>query len=156
MMKGLYLYLFFAVLVTATDGKGNTKQEILSISSGTSFGMCAGYCRQSIKITSNPRELIALKEPNFDQAEYPLVQKQFPFSLNQWQQLINLVDSKGFQALDDTIGCPDCADGGAEWIEIVFLNTAKRVTFEYGHLIKGFEGLINQLRKLRDDYVSKL
>jgi len=70
--------------------------------------------------------------------------------------LISLVDSKGFRALDDSIGCQDCADGGAEWIQINWPDINKRVTFENGQLIKGFEGLINELRKLREQYVNNL
>ncbi|CAF3727721.1 unnamed protein product [Adineta steineri] len=88
-------------------------------------------------------------EPNFAQTQYS-------FSSEKWKQLISLIDSKNFQALDDTVGCPDCADGGAEWIQINYSNKNKQVTFELGKLIKGFEGLINDLRSLRDKYVNNL
>jgi hypothetical protein len=35
--------------------------------------------------------------------------------------------------MDTVIGCPDCADGGAEWLELGFEKEVKRVTFEYMH-----------------------
>ncbi|UJR24386.1 hypothetical protein I4U23_005763 [Adineta vaga] len=133
------------------------RKDILSISSGTSFGRCVGYCRRSINIKSSPKyELITLKEPNYIQTDYPSVEKQYSFSIDQWKQLISLVDPKSFQQLDETIGCPDCADGGAEWIEIQWFNKTKRVHFEKGQLIKGFEDFINQLRNLRDQYVNNI
>ncbi|CAF1589294.1 unnamed protein product, partial [Adineta steineri] len=138
--------LLVIVLLTEINATCKSKNNILSIASGTSFGMCIGHCRRSINITSNPYALIALKEPNFAQTEYPTVQQQYPISSDEWQKLISLIDSRSFQALDDTIGCPDCADGGAEWIQINWLNKNKQVTFEYGKLIQGFEGLINELR----------
>ncbi|CAF1120980.1 unnamed protein product [Adineta steineri] len=147
---------FIIVLLTEIHGTCNSKNKILSIASGTSFGRCITYCRRSINITSNPYELIALKEPNFVQTQYPSVQQQYPISSDEWQKLISLINSKSFQTLNDTIGCPDCADGGAEWIQINWLKKNKQVTFEYGKVIQGFEGLINELRSLRDKYVNNL
>jgi hypothetical protein len=45
--------------------------------------------------------------------KYPTVSKTYPYSSKDWKQLISLVDSKAFQAINDVIGCPDCADGDA-------------------------------------------
>lgn len=85
MMKTFHLCLFFVIFLTVTDGKCSVKKEIISISSGTSFGMCIGYCCRSINITSNPSQLIALKEPNYVQVEYPTVSQQYPYSADQWK-----------------------------------------------------------------------
>ena len=79
-----------------------------------------------------------------------------PFSLNEWKELIKLINSKAFKALPDRIGCPDCADGGEEWIQINWLNSSKRVAFEFRKLLEGFEGLVDKLRKLREQYVDHL
>jgi hypothetical protein len=118
--------------------------------------MCRGYCQQSINITSNPFQLIASKEPNFVQNGFPVLQRQFSFSSNEWEQLVSLLNSKIFTALDDTIGCPGCADGGIEWIQIDWINGTKRVTFESGRAIKGIEGLIEKLQQMREEYLTKL
>ena len=56
--------------------------------------------------------------------------------------------------LDDRIGCPDCADGGAEWIEIDSMDGVKRVTFENGQTVNGIEPLVEKLRQLRNQYLS--
>ncbi|CAF2713265.1 unnamed protein product [Rotaria sp. Silwood2] len=134
----------------------SAENKILSISDGLSFGFCRSYCRRSINITSSPNQLVALKEPNFPQDTYPPMEKIFPFSLNEWTELIQLIDTESFLSLDDRIGCPDCADGGAEWIEIHWTGKTKRVTFENGALIKGFEGLVIQLRDIRNKYTENL
>jgi hypothetical protein len=155
-MKRLYLCILFVVLLTIINGKGNPNKKIISVSSGTSFGMCLGYCRRSINITSKPYELTALKEPNYAQDEYPIVKKTNPFSSNEWKDLIKLINLKAFKALNEQIGCPDCADGGAEWIQINWSNNNKRVTFENGKALEGFEGLVDQLRKLREQYINQL
>jgi len=70
--------------------------------------------------------------------------------------LISPVDSKSFRALDDSIGCPDYANGRAEWIQLNWSDINRRVTFENRQVIKDFEGLINELRKLREQYVNNL
>lgn len=156
MLKGLFLSIFLICFLTTINGKCQSKKQIVSISSGTSFGMCISYCRRSINITSNPYQLIAVKQPNFPQQEYPIVEKENPFSSQQWNQLLNLVNIKKFLSLAETHGCPDCADGGAEWIQINCLDINKKVTFEYGKSIEGFDKFIKQLRQLREEYVNNL
>ena len=44
--------------------------------------------------------------------------------------------------------CPDCADGGAEWVELGFENKVKRVTFEYMKEPEELKTLIPSLREL--------
>ena len=139
----------FAVAHCSFDEK-----NLQSISTGTSFGMCRGYCRHAINITSNPLQIIASKDPNFPQTPYPPLREQHSFSANQWQELISVLNLETFRALDDRIGCPDCADGGAEWIEINWIDGVKRVTFENRRAVKGIEALIEKLRQMRQEYLS--
>ncbi|CAF1265360.1 unnamed protein product [Rotaria sordida] len=87
---------------------------------------------------------------------YPPVQRQFPFSLSQWEQLVSLLDLETFTALADRIGCPGCADGGIEWIQVDWPDATKRVTFESGQLFKGLEGFVVNLRQMREKYVAQL
>ncbi|CAF0760706.1 unnamed protein product [Rotaria sp. Silwood1] len=145
------------MVLKLSNGKSiYSKNEILSISDGLSFGFCRTYCSRSVTITSKPNKLVALKEPNIPQDAYPPVKRIYHLSGKQWQELIKLIDAERFQSLDDRIGCPDCADGGAEWIEIKWRDRSKQVTFENGALIKGFEGLVVQLRNIRNKYTENL
>ena len=145
----LFILASFAVAHCSFDEK-----NLQSISTGTSFGMCRAYCRQSINITPNPLQIIASQDPNFPEEAFPPVRRQYPLSANQWQELTSVLNLESFGALDDTIGCPDCADGGAEWIEIKWTCGAKRVTFENGRAVKGIEALIEKLRQMRQEYLS--
>lgn len=90
------------------------------------------------------------------QETFPPVIKADSFSAEQWQTLVSLIDVSAFQALNEQIGCPDCADGGAEWIEIQVGDTVKRVTFENRRTIKGFEALVVELRNLRNQHTNGL
>ena len=53
---------------------------------------------------------------------------------------------------EDVIGCPDCADGGGEWIEVTFDDTVKRITFEYGDTLEPIQNLIDQMRIIRERF----
>ncbi|CAF0970542.1 unnamed protein product [Adineta steineri] len=153
-MQASWQYILLVSLFAVAYGKFETS-NIRSISSGLSFGMCRGYCQSSINATGNPSEVIASKQPNFVQESYPPVRQQFSFSSSEWEQLVSLVDLKVFKALDDTIGCPGCADGGIEWIQIDWTEGTKRVTFESRNAIKGLESLIETLRQMREQYLSQ-
>ncbi|CAF1064292.1 unnamed protein product [Rotaria sp. Silwood1] len=156
-----YALVVILLLVVRNGQPAKTKfihknDDIRSISSGTSFGECLGYCRRSINMTNVPPQLIALKESNGDQIKYPTIQRQYPFDLIQWQKLIAVFDTDIFLKLDDRIGCPDCADGGAEWIQVNWSNKSKRVTFEYGKSVNVIEELIKYSRVLREQYLKNL
>ena len=45
-----------------------------------------------------------------------------------WENLNTFLDFELFMNLDTMYGCPDCADGGAEWFEIATSDTIKRIT----------------------------
>lgn len=154
-MQYLFKCLFITLLCVAVHGNVITNQ-IQSVSTGLSFGKCHGYCRQAINITSHPLRVLASKEPNFQQDLYPPIQKTFLITSNEWDSLISDVKLNIFQSLADRIGCPDCADGGAEWIDIVWTTGSKRVTFENRQVIQGLEALLQKLRQMRQQYISQI
>ncbi|CAF1060490.1 unnamed protein product [Rotaria sordida] len=150
-----WLIFVLALLVLVVNGE-SVKSNVLSISSGTSFGECIGYCRKSITVTSTPSQVSISKKANFNQASYPPVYATVPLTSSELVSLVNLVNIEIFQSLDDRIGCPDCADGGAEWVQIIWANGSKRVTFENGKTVKGIEELIAKLRQMRQAYLSEM
>ncbi|CAF3952062.1 unnamed protein product [Rotaria sp. Silwood1] len=151
-----WLIFVLALLVLVVNGESVEKSNVLSISSGTSFGRCIGYCRKSITVTSTPPQVSISKKANFNQASYPPVYAKLPLTSSEWISLVNLVNLETFQSLDDRIGCPDCADGGAEWLQINWANGSKRVTFENGKTVKDIEKLIAKLRQMRQAYLSEM
>ncbi|CAF0824727.1 unnamed protein product [Adineta steineri] len=153
-MKAFCWSIFFVVmLLTAIDGTDYDQKTILSISSGTSGGFCRGYYMQSINITKTSMKLVALKRPHSPRTEYPTITKQYSYSSNQWEKLINLINPKDFLALPDYVDSPDPIDDlPVEWIQINWQNKEKRVSFQY-YLIPGFEELTKHLRNLRNHYI---
>lgn len=145
------------------DGK---KLAVSKIVAGTSYGMCIGYCQQ--QVTFNPTTLTVSKRANGngvseigrgtaqDNAKYPDISKDFEFPQSEWNSLYTTVDTAKFQASEERIGCPDCADGGAEFIEITTPNYTKRITFEAGKTIEGMEAFVEQVRALRIKYLEQV
>jgi hypothetical protein len=62
------------------------------------------------------------------------------------------IDFDAFMKLDNVIGCPDCADGGAEWIELQQGDMVHRVTFDHGASIPSIQPLLDRVRALRALY----
>jgi hypothetical protein len=48
--------------------------------------------------------------------------------------------------LDSIFGCPDCADGGAEWIEINTIDKKHKITFEFGKEPEELKSLLGYLK----------
>jgi len=117
--------------------------NIVKLNYGTSFGECVGYCKHDVTIKSNK----ATFNCNSWNPSMQTLTKTEVFRSSVLDSLYNL-NTESFLNIPETIGCPDCADGGAEWLEIELTNGNKhKVTFEYSHepsLIK------NQIKILRE------
>jgi hypothetical protein len=140
------------VITINEEEPGSPNPHAIMISTGTSFGECAGYCRTALAVEEGGT--LRFVESSWDTLNYPLKLQSGTLVADQLACLRAAVerDSAAFRRLDSVIGCPDCADGGAEWIEITHGGTTKRVTFEYGKTIPAIERLQDAMRLLRGNY----
>lgn len=113
---------------------------------GKSFGMCIGYCDHTLTVTAERIRVVhkAYREPE----KYPDKVVERPTSAETWAKLNSLASFDTLQGLPERIGCPDCADGGAEWVEMQQAETTKRVTFEPPAGLPQQAELLAELRKL--------
>jgi hypothetical protein len=72
----------------------------------------------------------------------------------EWEKLIQSIDTNKFTVLPSAIGCPHCADGGGEWIEISNRHTSKKIAFEYNQSVPEIKNLVAKLRRLRNKVAS--
>ena len=128
-------------------------QTSIQINSGTSYGECWGYCVFELQIDNSNALFTA---SGWGWYEFPDLLLEDNLSQEMWQQVIELIDFEYFQSLDDVYGCPDCADGGAEFIEIIYDGVAKQVTFDAYTEIDGIQELTILLRDLRDEYWNQI
>ncbi len=111
---------------------------------GISFNMCLGYCMRQVEITESDITFLA-RGWNFTDT-IPDITCSQDITSDEWYELYSKIDMDAFNSLPEFIGCPDCADGGAEWIEISKEGDAHKVTFEYGDAPEEVESYINILR----------
>lgn len=84
--------------------------------------------------------------------EYPTQTTTGTITENEWTRLLETIDTDQLQKMDDIYGCPDCADGGAEWIEVQGGTISKKITFNYGDSLSQVQNLIDQLRAIRQRF----
>lgn len=128
-------------------------ESIQTFKSGQNFGFCMGKCYHEM-IVSGQKVTLLQKE-----VSYPGNVENFEFNesgnLKKLQTIIEGFDTGKFLQLNETLGCPDCNDGGSEWLEITLNNgKTKRVTFEYGQTIPGFEEVVLNLRNERLELIK--
>jgi len=111
---------------------------------GTSFGECIGYCKRDIKMIPT---LIEFTKNGYDlQGKLLEVKSTKNIEESVWNDVADNFDLEAFTALDEVIGCPDCADGGAEWVEVKTGDHVYKVTFEYGNEPEAMNDYIDYLR----------
>jgi len=149
-----FLALAALTLATACNGGTGATSNVERIVSTTSFGMCMGYCRTTLEI--KPGEAVLTREPGGRGA--PTLQPQrltVKLTDAEWQQLATLAASVAYDGLPETIGCPDCADGGAESLAVTRSGNERKVAFDHGADIKQLQPLLTRVRELRTRLMPK-
>jgi hypothetical protein len=161
-MKNIFAIFLLIFLVSSCDfispeSKSKADLSNITIKSGQSFGFCVGKCHTEMTIKGQNVEFF-LKERNFETGV--LENKEYTYNevltKEKLDKISNLIEVEKFFKLDEVFGCPDCADGGSEWIEITTSDDkTKKVTFEFGRNVPEIEKLIKLLREEREALNSK-
>jgi hypothetical protein len=152
------LLLLAAILVltlAACDAQGPngpTSVRATVIRSNTSFGFCLGYCRSTLEITAEHATYRLID----DRRRQPTLERTVPISASEWHALESAVDRRRLEALATVIGCPDCADQGAESLEVVGEDWSRTITFEYRAALPPLQPLLDRVRDIRDRIDSEL
>ncbi len=117
----------------------------LEIRYGTSFGECICHCSKVLTLCDGIGTMTISAGAK---TNCPEIHRTFTLSGKEWVELVQSIDSQALEALPNVIGCPDCADGGAEWVEVVSKSMSKRVTFEYGDTVDSIDELLSRLREI--------
>lgn len=119
---------------------------------GSSFGECIGYCREELTVTRDQIQLVVMGWHPTDPV--PPRTHTGPTTREAWAALQRMVAFSEIEDLREVYGCPDCTDGGAEWVELDVDGESKRVTFEFGDPPRELEDLVRGLRAIRDQFSS--
>lgn len=126
---GLF-FIGFIALFSCQSSLKPSKTEVLEITYSSQFGMCYGYCQS--KAVYNSKEASKLLKAWRDTVKFPTKREVHRISDKKWDSIVSALDVDKFFALEERIGCPDCADGGASSIEVKTKSKIYKVTYEYG------------------------
>jgi len=111
--------------------------------------MCVGYCSTRLEISESQAVLTRSSRGGRGGAQLPDQRFTASLTASEWQEIERLAGNASLQGLPPTIGCPDCADGGAESLTIAAAGEPRTVQFEYGATIPQAQPLLERVRALR-------
>ena len=126
-----------------------TSTNVRQIVSTTSFGMCAGYCTTRLEISEGQAVLIREGRGGRGAAALPEQRVAAALPASEWQEIASLAANTSLEGLPPVIGCPDCADGGAESLTIAGAGGSRSVSFDYGATVEQAQPLLDRVRALR-------
>ena len=136
----------FLMLMISSCEKGKIK-NLNSIGYGTSFGECMGYCYNDLLISGS--KVTFSKTQRIPKDTKTCTKAITESEVNEIKDLLN---KDKIATLPETIGCPDCADGGAEWITVDADGKQYKVTFEYGKAPKELKAAVEKLKALKESF----
>ncbi|MDZ7933682.1 MAG: hypothetical protein U5M51_01655 [Emticicia sp.] len=148
--------LFFAnceKVSNSIDNQASMSDYVVNY--GTSFGMCLGPCRKEMNFLNGEVSFTVFYTEG--RGAIGGTPKTFKETLDATlaNSLLKSIDYESFKKLNERIGCPDCADGGAEWVEIMKGDSKHKVTFEFGKAPKEIESLVTILREKKVYFEEK-
>jgi len=155
-----FQYFIFSMLLGLVSCESEVIEECscappieITFKTGTSFGFCVGYCSNELSINDDLSTLFIKSSINPGSEDYPTIQVDSIVSQTTYDSLLLALGQSDFFALQDTLSdCLDCADQGAEWIEIIDGSSSKKVVFDAGAEVAEIEELLKILRELRSTY----
>jgi hypothetical protein len=110
----------------------------------SSFGFCppTAYCTTRLRVSGRQAVL------TLESRESPAVLTETQLTAAEADALAEAAARARFDGLPPVVGCPDCADGGAEMLTVMVANEQRDVTFEYNARLDALEPLLGQMRSL--------
>ena len=143
--KGLFCILILSGLILNSCSKDLSENRITQIKYGTSFGMCMGYCKHNILLKSDTITYVC---SGWSDTLQSIIRTELE-NPTTWDSVSGNLTIKDFFELPHTIGCPDCTDDGAEWLEIDLADGGThKVIYEYGKEPALLKNSVAILRKL--------
>ena len=134
--------------------KGSSSISPAEIKGGYSFGFCVGYCKADFVLNPTEQSLVLKSHGRVSDPPDLLLEK--PLESADWDRISRSVNMNDFCAMEDVYGCPDCADGGLEFLTLECDGKEKTVNFEYGAELPEIKNLLLEIRPLRDSLVSEI
>jgi hypothetical protein len=94
----------------------------------------------------------AAQDPAFSPQRFSM-----PLAVAEWQEIQRLAANTDLTTVPDVVGCPDCADGGAEGLTIEGPSgRAESVLLEYRAALPAAQPLLDRVRAVRDRLMRRV
>jgi hypothetical protein len=134
-----------------TPGASTTAAEPAAlVRYGTTYGECVAYCSKSIEVFATRVKFSASGFAS--QPGRAPFSSAIPLSREEQVEVRRLLSGTSIEGLPERIGCPDCDDSGAEWIEVNRSGHLERITFEKGKSPVQLKPLIDWLSAMQDRF----
>lgn len=141
-----WILLAAAALASCAGAPADIRQVV----STTSFGMCVGYCTTRLELSEGQAVLIREARGGRGAPQgLPEQRVSAVLTPGEWQEIERLAANANLSGLPAVIGCPDCADGGAESLTIAGAGEQQTVSFEYGAAVAQAQPLLDRVRAVR-------
>lgn len=142
-----FLLLFLSLSACKTKQSSQNETEIKELTYGTHFGHCRGICRRELHFTKTESWFVTAGN---DLKAFPETISPREWDKSLWNKLVDQFPKNAFTEADEVIGCPDCADGGKEYIELITDKGTFKVTFEFTSEQKQLEPALARLRAMME------
>lgn len=143
------LFCILSIVLGLSSCKKDNESTVEEIGYGTSFGMCVGYCFNEVAIVKMGEVTFSKSANGVNPSTKTCTKTITESELFALKKLVNI---NSFKKLPEVIGCPDGADGGAEWISLSMQGKVKKVMFEYGNVPNDLKKLVAKLRAIEEDF----
>ena len=129
MKKILVGIVSLAAIITACSAEYEniSAEPGFVLAGGYSFGECIKVCKVAVEIKGS--NISYTSYSNGGNSTTKQCSGNVPANI--LTNATQTFDFEAFKALPSIIGCPDCTDGGAEWVEVKKGKQSHKVTFEY-------------------------
>lgn len=140
------LVVGLALSMGACAQKATGASDVSLVEWTSSFGFCAptAYCTTRLRVTGTQATL------TLESRESPARKYNAQLSASEASALGRAAAQAGFDGLGPVLGCPDCADGGAETLSVTAAGKQRTVTFEFNATVAPLEPLLGQVRALSE------
>ena len=150
-IKLLSLGALSLALASCASAAAPQASSVTRVVSTTSFGMCVGYCMTELVLTEGQAVLTRLPRGGRGAPSLAAPQRSsMPLTASEWAEIQRLAAQADFDALPDVVGCPDCADGGAESLTVESASGAESVSIEFRADVREVQPLLDRVRQIRE------
>jgi hypothetical protein len=119
----------------------------VTVRNGTYLGDCLVHCDEEVSV--EPDRVTYSLTSKVPDADNPDIHAEGAPPPGAWEAIERALDMPALRSLPDTIGTPDAADQGGEFLEVSEGDTTKRVDFPRDAEVSEVGALLAALRDLR-------